>query len=178
MIRAFLALPLPPDLAEALVPVQAALRLARPVPVQDFHVTLVFLGDQREDRLEDLHDALTALRLPAPLLTVDGLGSFGGDRPEGVHAAIRPDPVLERVQAKLAQAARSAGIALERRRFVPHVTLGRGRQPDPVELAGRLERLGRVAAGPVAARQLTLYRSRLRPEGSLYDALADYPLGD
>lgn len=173
MIRAFYALPLPEELADPLVPVQAALRLPRPVAARDFHVTLVFLGEQREDRLDEVHQAVAALRLPAPELVLDGLGSFGGTRGAGVHAVICPDPVLERLQAKVAQAVRGAGVALERRRFAPHVTLGRGWLPDAAALA----RVGRVAAGPVPARRLALYRSRLRPEGPLYDTLAEYPLG-
>lgn len=177
MIRAFLALPLPDPLTDRLVPVQAALRLARPVPAQDFHVTLAFLGDVREDLLDEVHDALSSLRLPAPLLAVDGLGSFGGDRPEGVHAVIRPDPVLDRLQAKVAQALRGLGVALDKRRFVPHVTLGRGRVDDPAALARTLAGLGALAFGPEPARVMSLYRSRLRPEGPLYDSLADYPLG-
>jgi 2'-5' RNA ligase len=177
MIRAFVALPLPEALADRLVPVQAALRLPRPVPARDFHVTLAFLGEQREDVLGEVHDALAALRLPAPALALDGLGSFGGNRLESVHAVIRADPVLDRLQAKVAQALRSAGVGLERRRFQPHVTLGRGRIEDAAALAQRLARLGALASAPVTADRMTLYRSRLRPEGPLYDALADYPLG-
>ena len=177
MIRAFLALPLPDALTDRLVPVQAALRLPRPVPAQDFHVTLAFMGDTREDLLDEVHDALQSLRLPAPLLAIDGLGTFGGGRAEGVHAVIRPDPVLDRVQAKVAQALRGVGLVLDRRRFAPHVTLGRGRIDDPAAMARTLAGLGAVAFGPESARVMTLYRSRLRPEGPLYDALADYPLG-
>jgi RNA 2',3'-cyclic 3'-phosphodiesterase len=178
MIRAFLALPLPDALADRLVPVQAALRLPRPVPVQDFHVTLAFLGEQREDLLAEAHEALSALRLPAPMLALDGLGSFGGGaRPEGVHAVIRPDPVLERMQAKVVQALRGIGIAFEKRRFLPHVTLSRGRIDDPAALAQRMAALGALASAPLPAREMVLYRSRLRPEGPLYDALAEYPLG-
>lgn len=176
MIRAFLALPLPPELADPLVPVQAALPLPRPVPVQDFHVTLVFLGETREDLLDELNLALESRHLPAPALALDGLGSYGGDRPHSVHARIRPDPELDRLQARLAQLARSLGFALERRRFQPHVTLGRGAIPDPDALARAMARLGTVSSPPATVRQLTLYRSRLRPEGPLYDALADYPL--
>lgn len=173
MIRAFLALPLPQALADLLVPAQAALRLPRPVPARDFHVTLAFLGDQREDLLEELHLALEALRLPAPLLALDGLGVMG-DRV--IHAAIRPDPGLERLQARVAQAARGLGMVLERRRFRPHVTLGRGPLPDPQTLARAIERAGPVTSPAVPAPVLALYRSRLRPEGPLYDVLAEYPL--
>jgi len=177
MIRAFLALPLPDELADRLVPVQAALRLARPVPVQQFHVTLAFLGDTREDLLDELNLALEGRRWPAPLLALDGLGSFEGAASRGVHARIRPDPVLERLQASVAQLVRGCGIALERRRFVPHVTLGRGAPEDPADLARTMAAIGPVSGPALPARWLTLYRSRLRPEGPLYDSLADYPLG-
>lgn len=176
MIRAFVALPLPPDLADALVPVQAALRLPRPVPAQDFHVTLTFLGEVREDVLDDVDGALSALRLPAPPLRVTALGAFGGAHPDGVHAALAPDPVLDRVQAKVTQAIRSCGVGLDRRRFAPHVTLGRGPVADAAALAQAMGRLGALTLPASPARQMTLYRSRLRPEGPLYDALADYPL--
>lgn len=176
MIRAFLALPLPDPLADLLVPVQAALRLPRPVPVQDFHVTLVFLDGQREDVLGELHHAIAALSLPAPSLALDGLDVFGDGKPQNLHAVIRPDPALDRLQARLAQATRGLGIALPRRRFRPHVTLGRGPVADAAQLARDLERLGAVAGPAVIAPTLTLYRSRLRPEGPLYDPLAEYPL--
>jgi RNA 2',3'-cyclic 3'-phosphodiesterase len=176
MIRAFLALPLPDDLADRLVPVQAALLLPRPVPAQDFHITLAFLGDLREDILEELDLALQGARLPAPMLALAGLGTFGGARVDNVHAVIHPDPVLLRLQARVAQLARSLGIALEKRRFQPHVTLGRGPVPDVAALARAMERVGAVSSLPQPALRLTLFRSRLRPEGPLYDPLADYPL--
>lgn len=176
MIRAFLALPLPDDLADQLVPVQAALLLPRPVPEQDFHVTLTFLSDVREDVLEELHLALQTARLPAPLLALAGLGTFGGARVENVHAVIHPDPVLGRLQARLAQIARRLGIRIEKRRFQPHVTLGRGSVPDVEALARAMGRVGGVTSPQRPAHRLTLYRSRLRPEGPLYDALAEYPL--
>jgi RNA 2',3'-cyclic 3'-phosphodiesterase len=176
MIRAFLALPLPDDLADRLVPIQAALLLPRPVPMQDFHVTLAFLGDVREDVLDELHLALEGARLPAPMLALDGLETFGGARVENVHAVIRPDPALERLQARVVQLARSLGIRIEKRRFQPHVTLGRGPVDDVAALARAMERVGAVTSPPLPALRLTLYRSRLRPEGPLYDPLADYPL--
>lgn len=176
MIRAFLALPLPDELAALLVPVQAALLLPRPVPRQDFHVTLAFLGDQPEPVLEELDLALSSTALKAPALAVSGLGGFGAARPRSVHATLRADPALEQLQARVARTVRGAGIALEKRRFLPHVTLGRGEVADVEALARRMERLGAVTSPAFTAPRLGLYRSFLRPEGPLYDLLADYPL--
>lgn len=176
MIRAFLALPLPDELADMLVPVQASLLLPRPVPEQDFHITLAFLGDVREDLLEEVHLSLQSARLPQPMLALAGLGTFGGARVDNVHAVIRPDPVLDRLQARVVQIARRLGVAVEKRRFQPHVTLGRGAVVDVAALARAMQRAGAVTSPPRPALRLTMFRSRLRPEGPLYDPLAEYPL--
>ncbi len=176
MIRAFLALPLPEALSLRLLPVQAALRLPRPVPPEQLHVTLVFLGEQREDVLEDVHHALSTAWLVAPELLIEGLGWFESGAAASVHAKVRPEPNLVQLQGKVAQAVRGAGIDLPRRRFLPHVTLGRGIRGDMGAYIQRFRDVGPVRMGPERARTLTLYRSRLRPEGALYDSLADYPL--
>ncbi|MDH2327528.1 RNA 2',3'-cyclic phosphodiesterase [Cereibacter sp. SYSU M97828] len=173
-MRCFIALTLPDDIRSALTVQQFLLPLPRKVEPEDFHITLAFLGDADPARLEELHDALERLRLPAPELRLDGLGLFGGGKPRSVHALIARTPALEHLQAKVEQAARMAGFALEHRRFIPHVTLGRF-PPPAAELAMRIERL--VAATPLASRIFTapdvvLFQSR--PSG--YEALARYPL--
>lgn len=179
MIRAFLALPLPETIRHSLSVVQHRLRLPRPVEAASLHLTLVFLGRQPEPVLEDLHVALEALALPAPRLGLDGLGTFGGGRPEQVHVRIAADARLGTLQAKASRAAREAGIAVEARKFVPHVTLGRFRPGEmPAEaLARAIEAVEPVTSGPWLADEMVLYRSTLRPEGPLYDPLAAYALG-
>lgn len=175
MIRAFLALPLPEPAALSLALAQARLPLPRPVPMENFHLTLAFLDAQPEPVLEDLHLSLEGLRLPAPHLVLAGFGSFGGAVPENVHALIAPDPALSALQAKVSRAARQAGIALPARRFVPHVTLGRGPH-DAAALARALAGLTPPRADPWTAPEMILYRSTLLKSGSAYDPLARYAL--
>ena len=178
MIRAFLAFPLPEALAHRLSVVQHRLPLPRPVPMEDLHLTLVFLDSQPEPVLEELHHSLAALSLPAPALRLDGIGSFGGAEPVSLHALIAPDPRLTALHAKLAQAARGAGIAVPARRYVPHVTLARFRrgEADAPALERALAALGPVTSDPWVPGELVLYRSVLRPGGPVYDPLAAYPL--
>lgn len=178
MIRAFLALPLPDWLCAALGTVQERLRLPRPVPEEDLHLTVAFLGDQPEPALAELDDALARLILPAPEIRVDGLGVFGGDRPRSLHATVAPDPQLSALRTRVLSAVRAAGLEIEATRFVPHVTLARFRPGETraATLAAALGALGPVALPPARVGELVLYRSRLRPEGALHDDLARYPL--
>jgi 2'-5' RNA ligase len=179
MIRSFVALDLPDTLRSALAVQQFLLPLPQKVPVENLHLTLLFLGEQPDHLLEAAHDAFAGLRLPGFDLELSGLGLFGGERPTSVHAEpLASDPLL-RLQRKIATAARRARVDLPARRFVPHVTLGRFRPPPPEDRM-RLERAvamqGGFRAGPVPVSEFVLFRSTLTRHGSRYDDLARYPL--
>ncbi len=179
MIRAFLAIEPDEAMRAALAVQQFLLPLPARVAVANLHLTLVFLGEVSERQLEAAHEAFALLRLPAFTLELRGLGLFGGDRPRAAYATALPDPALMHLERKLRQAARQAGIAVEGRRFLPHVTLGRFRPPG-FEEAARLERAiagqGDFRAGPMPVREIVLYRSILHRGGSRYEDLARYPL--
>ena len=178
MRRVFLALDLPDDIRAALAVQQFLLPLPRRVPAENFHLTLVYLGETPEPLLETVHEAWADLRLPALSLQIQGFGLFGGDRPRSCHAALAPNPDLMALQAKLETAARRAGADPEHRRFTPHITLGRFRPPPPAE-AMRLERAVAMGVGfaPPAfiCREMVLYESHLGGKTAHYEALARYP---
>lgn len=185
MVRAFLALPLPEPLRQRLLLVQQMLRLpggaARPVPPEALHMTLVFVGEHPEPVIEDLHHALEGLRSPAFDLRLRGLDRFGGDTPRSIHAAVVPDATLAHLQRKLAQAVRRNGIALDRRRFAPHVTLARLdwrsiAAADRDRLAMAIAANGDFTAGPARIAAYALYRSFPGKHGHHREELARYPL--
>jgi 2'-5' RNA ligase len=181
-MRAFLALDLPDALRAALSAVQDRLPIdkagGRAVDEDQMHLTLAFLDDQPEPVLADLHAELDRMRLPRITLAPSGLGTFGGDRVTSVWAGMAPDPALSALQAKVAQAARRAGVALPRRRFVPHVTLARfGARGAAPPMPAMLADLSGWSAPPVAVDRLALMRSHPGKGGSVYEVLADYPLG-
>jgi RNA 2',3'-cyclic 3'-phosphodiesterase len=145
----------------------------RPVAAAQLHVTLAFLGWQDEaeaDRIGRL--ALDAADgVPAPLLA-----------PGAVRGVPPRDPRLfaldlEDRGGRAGEIAARVGEALERERlfrrenrpFWAHLTLARVRKS-----ARRVPALpaDEAPAEAFPAPALTLYRSTLRPEGALYDALA------
>ncbi|MEJ6395659.1 2'-5' RNA ligase family protein [Gymnodinialimonas sp. 2305UL16-5] len=76
MIRSFLALPIPGDTVDALTALQASIPFGRPVPEDNLHLTLAFLGQVDVDVLEALNDMLTNAHLPAPDIAFDNLDTF------------------------------------------------------------------------------------------------------
>ena len=177
MLRLFAALTLPEAVTERLAALQRGLG-GRQVAPEAMHVTLAFFGEIDEAQAEDLHSALLGVTAPSFALWLDGAGCFGGDRPDLVYAAVRPDPALVHLHAKVAQAGRLAGLDVPARRYVPHVTLARftpGRLPA-AEAARLVAARAAFLAGPVQVDGFTLMRSDLGRGGARYTPLAAYPL--
>jgi 2'-5' RNA ligase len=145
----------------------------RPVREEALHVTLVFLGWQDEQAAEAIAEAaFGAASLEPPLL-----------RAAEVRAVPPRDPRLfaldledDEERASTLQRALSDALAAgrwyrpEKRPFWPHVTLARVKRG--------LRRVPPLPASPgppadaFEARDLTLYRSTLRPQGAIYEPLA------
>ncbi len=98
---------------------------ARWVDKENYHLTLTFAGDVDGHQMRAFSDALFEIAAEPFSLVVDGLGVFGGDRPRTLYAAIRPEPALDALQRDTDLAARRAGIAVEARKYTPHITLAR-----------------------------------------------------
>jgi 2'-5' RNA ligase len=73
----------------------------------------------------------------------------------------------QRVSERLAR----AGIAAEPRPYTPHLTLARVREAAGLRSAGLLEATGEATLGTTTVEAITLFESRLSPQGPTYVAL-------
>ena len=175
MIRLFVGLALPPEVAARLESLGGGIPGARWVAARNLHVTLRFAGEVDEGVAEDLHHALSALRAPALDLRLDGFGTFGGRKPRALWAGVAPDPDLDALHGKVEQMARSVGLAAEGRKYVPHVTLA-WLKDAPTERVAAFMRHHSPFASTFAVDRVTLFRSHLGAQGAEYQVLAEYPL--
>ncbi|MDC5698332.1 RNA 2',3'-cyclic phosphodiesterase [Intrasporangium calvum] len=146
-----------------------------------WHITLAFLADVPDWRLEDLTGAVaeTAARHHAPLLRVAGAGAFPNAYSARVLFAdveqVRGD--LRRLASSIRTACNGAGVTPDGTRFHPHVTLGRFRRPTE---ATRWIRAFEVLEGPVwQASEVAVVESHLgqgRGRRPRYDVVATAPL--
>ena len=179
-MRAFVAIALPDPVRDALEVLQHDLPAGRPVPEENLHLTLAFLGDQPEWLLAEGHQALAAIRAPAFPLELAGVDSFGGPHPRGVFATVAACAPLAALERRVTGALRRAGLDFPRQRFRPHVTLARFSGALPAHALPRVaEFLGRNArfrSEVFVVEHFALYRSTLSRAGAEYDALARYAL--
>jgi 2'-5' RNA ligase len=149
----------------------------RPVATTALHVTLAFLGWQDEAAAERIAgDAFGAVAgAEPPILAATGVRGVPPRRPRLFALDLEDeDSRATRVQGAISDALEKARFYRpEKRPFWPHVTLAR------VKRGARAEPLPDAAPPrePFEARELTLYRSTLRPQGALYEPLARADLG-
>jgi RNA 2',3'-cyclic 3'-phosphodiesterase len=180
--RMFVALDLPDEARSALVAWRDELLEGRddlrPVRAEALHVTLVFLGWQAEKEAEAIAAAAfeSCSGLPAARLRAEAVKPV----PPRAARLFALDLDDEEGRAGAVQSAISDALEAgrwyrpEKRRFWPHLTLARvkrgERRPPP------LPESPAPPAEPFEADVITLYRSTLRPQGAVYDVLAQATL--
>ena len=176
MHRLFVALSLPEIVADALTTLQYGVDGARWRPEENFHLTLAFIGETDRHGFDDAVDALSQIDAPAFDLCLSGIGFFCDRKPRALWAGTKPCDGLVHLQSKVETALRRAGFELERRKFVPHVTLAYLKNvPQPVAAQYSAEH-GLFSCGPFPVDAFHLYSSALGGEASHYEVEASYSL--
>jgi 2'-5' RNA ligase len=166
--RLFFALACAPEQRKAIGQWRAALQLrnGRPVPAENFHLTLLFLGAVGVAQIGEICTAAGKVRVPGVPLRI-ALDRLDVWRRAGalVLAPEQAPPELLRLVYALEQAMLPFGFEEERKEFRPHLTLMRDyREPVP-ESATPPEFLLR-------ADRFVLFESHK----GRYRALAEWPL--
>lgn len=188
LLRAFIAVEISPGLREAVYKAAAPLHkgmgaAVRWVAVENMHLTLKFLGDVSPANVELLSQML---RAEADLfscfdLRLQGLGSFPTlKRPRVIYIGIQAPAALEGLQRGIESASRKLGYESEERRFSPHLTIGRVRQnvtaAEQQTIRRALEETRIDWLGTARVDSVHLYKSDLKPAGSVYTRLYSAPL--
>jgi 2'-5' RNA ligase len=144
------------------------------VAQSNLHVTVKFLGQIDEARVDAVGDALRVAARCAPAFEVNvrGLGAFPtAMRARILWVGLAPAAPLAALAAGVDTALAPLGIERESRPFAAHVTLGRVRESrrNPA-LADALARP--ADCGRLAVTRIALMRSELHPRGARYTELA------
>lgn len=167
--RLFVGVGLDPAQQQQIAAVLATLPATlKPVPLQNLHLTVRFLGQSSETQARQLWTQLAAATLPAFTVSLDKLLCWPGAKVLCL-AGSAADPALQQLDKAINQSAAQAGYPPAQHQLHPHVTLARhARQlPEPPITAPVLS---------VEPTQLHLYQSVSTPAGVRYPILASLPL--
>lgn len=141
MPRLFTALEIPRHIALSLSLLRGGLPGARWIDVDNYHITLRFIGDVDGRTADEIVDRLDRIDREEFQLTLTGIGSFGSKKPHSIWAGVSPSPELQALQGEIDRICMRVGLAPDPRKFTPHVTLARlknSRLDDVVQyLSGR-----------------------------------------
>jgi 2'-5' RNA ligase len=154
----------------------------RPVPAENLHVTLAFLGYRPEKEIERVAAAVAESAGPAPLVELlDPVARPPRGKPR-LFALPVLSPGAETLQAALRERLVAEHLyEPEKRPFWPHLTLARVR---PEGRGSRRPMRVENAPGPLSTTlsesfhgvRMTLYRSELKLQGARYVPLAQIEL--
>lgn len=173
-LRLFVALLLPDEALARLTDWQErqlpALPGLRPVPRENLHITVAFLGRTAADRVPDIAEAtrVAAEKVEPPLLEPV---RYRETRSVGMIVLSDEGDRAERLASRVFKRLERLGVyEREQRRWLPHVTVVRFRERP--RLQPSLPELGRVMSSEMA-----VMLSRLAPGGARYEVLESVSLG-
>lgn len=189
-IRTFIAIELNESIKDGLTEVQEQLKGEAPqgsvrwVKPEGIHLTLKFLGDVPADQIGEITGALqkSCQRFAPFSVSCSGLGCFPDLRhPRVVWVGIQEETgTLAQLQKAIEENVAPLGYPTEKRKFSPHLTIGRVQRRVS---SGELRRLGELVGaseigilGQMEVRSVNLMRSDLRPSGAVYTRLAEVKL--
>lgn len=176
MTRLFVAISIPDTVGEALRTLQNGLEGARWRPLDNFHLSLAFIGETDRHGFDAAIDALTSIDAASFDLKISGLGYFGDKRPRAVWAGVENAPNLIHLQSKIETALRRKDFDFERRKFTPHITLAYLKGARRNDVADYCAVNGLFATEKFQVGEFHLYSSRLGGDASHYEIEASYSL--
>ena len=177
MPRLFTALEIPHDAALSLSLLRGGLPGARWIDAENFHITLRFIGDVEGHVADEFANALDRVHRAPFHLELTGVGQFGGKKPHSIWAGVRQPPELTQLQAEIERICQRLRLPADPRKFVPHVTLARLREPDLLSLHGYLASHSLYKSRVFEVDRFVLFSSRPSRGGGPYAVEEAYALG-
>jgi 2'-5' RNA ligase len=185
-IRSFLAFELSAEMRSTVSGVYENVRNSRLevrwVRPQGIHITVVFMGDVREEDIAAIGNEMgKGCSEFSPFhASLKGMGCFPNCRNPrviwiGLEGEIeRMSNFREDLQKRLVP----FGVKTEKRGFNPHLTLGRFKRPsrDESEVGELIDKHKDVTSPVCSLHELVLFKSDLKPGGAIYTKVLSWPL--
>ena len=144
---------------------------------ENLHVTLKFLGEVAEGKVDAVRSGLANTRSDKPIaLEFRGLGFFPNEKhPRVFWAGMEASSNLKTLAGDIEGAVEKLGIPREKREFSPHLTLARFERPRlPEALRKLIAENQQREFGSLRTNEFHLIQSKLKPAGAEYTTVATF----
>lgn len=146
------------------------------IDLENYHVTLKFLGDVHPDRIPTVETAMSRVAETTKVFStqLSGFGAFPTiRRPRVIWLGVDPNPELRCLKQDLEWGLGDAGFEAETRAFHPHITIGRADERGAGAFRGLDERMAALDfTGELKVRSIDLMRSHLSKNGAHYSVVS------
>ena len=159
-------------LCETIAELRDASRRGRYTLRENLHLTLVFIGESgRVDDIIDVMEDAAEEAFPEPIeIALSSAGVFPGRGGDLHWVGVENTPALRGLAKALSDGLRAEGFHIEKRRFTPHITIGR-------EIILGAEADIKVHPAGMAADHISLMRSDRVGGKLVYTEIATVPCG-
>lgn len=178
-MRTFVAIELPRELTSKIDQLQSALKKTNVdvswVKPQNVHITLKFLGEVKEEKIEEVYQVVekSVNGIKSFTVNLQGLGGFPNlKRPRVIWVGVeKGKEILAELYPKMEEEFLKIGFAKENRSFTPHLTIGRIKSPKHLEgLASEINKTT-FETEEFEVKEVVVMKSTLFPTGAVYTPL-------
>jgi 2'-5' RNA ligase len=177
MIRTFIAVELPERFIPEIERIESVLKAPgiKLVEPKLVHITLKFLGDITEDKVEQIVSALSGINCEPFEARIRGVGVF--PKPSYIRVIWLGSEGNFDTLHKEAERVLSPFKFEKDRNFSPHATLARVKMPgEKSELLEKIKKLEKLDLGTMKVDSISLKKSTLTPNGPIYETLREINL--
>jgi len=177
MLRTFIAIEIDPTHKQKLLHLISTLKSSNSdvkwVTEHQMHLTLKFLGNIEETKVQEISDALTSIANSTRefTITLSNIGTFPNvKRPRVIWIGIdKGKNELKLLAGQIETELEKLGFPKETRDFKSHLTLGRVRSPKNLKnLTKLLTEVSFQSESAIKINKLILFQSTLTPKGAIY----------
>ena len=177
--RLFIALNLPPETKKVINNFTSSIRSKTPdirwISSQGLHITLHFLGELSQEEEKEVEKSLQSLdnQFKEIEFETGRVGAFPNkDNPRVIYLECKQinGNSVEKLQKLVGINLVKAGIKVDRRKWHPHITIGRLRRPVKLNFDFEIEKI------KFKMKSFKIMEAHLKPSGAEYSEVAKYNL--
>ena len=175
-MRLFIAFDVSEEVKNYLVDLQKQLpKDAKLNPVKEFHLTLKFLGDMDDSKVDNIKALLSNVDFTQFTAKTSSLGIFPDEKTiRVVWVGLEPKDKITAFQKEIESAL--ADLFPKDTRFHPHLTLARVKfVKDKKDFIDKIKKIS-IKEIEFPVNSFKLIKSNLTPEGSVYEDVAEFSL--